>query len=284
MRKVYVSAPCGGTRGRDFRFFQEASLLGDVHLLLWPAGQEEKVSGEAELFTPEEREYLARSIRYIREVHPAGEIFDPDAPPFPDLPAGSTGPVSGEGPLWFYRKEEDSPARRDFCRSRGLEPVPCPPERLEGYPPAPSGEGTDTASGERKKVLVTGCFDLFHTGHVRFFEEVSRFGDLYVVIGSDRNVRLLKGEGRPLFREEERRYIIQSIRYVRESLVSTGSGWMDAEPEIHRLKPDIYAVNEDGDVPEKREFCEKEGLTYLILKRTPREGLPARSSTQLRGF
>jgi len=284
MRKVYVSAPCSGTRGRDFRFFEEASLLGEVHLLLWPAGQEEKVSGKAELLTPEEREYLARSIRYIREVHPSGEIFDPDAPPFSDLPVPPAGPASGEGALWFYHQREDSPARRDFCRNRGLEPVPCAPERLERYPSGSSGEGADSDPPGRKKVLVTGCFDLFHTGHIRFFEEVSRFGDLYVVIGSDRNVRLLKGEGRPLFREEERRYIIQSIRFVRESLISTGSGWMDAEPEIHRLRPDIYAVNEDGDVPEKREFCEKEGLTYLILKRTPKEGLPVRSSTQLRGY
>ncbi len=42
----------------------------------------------------------------------------------------------------------------------------------------------------RKKVVVTGCYDWFHSGHVRFFEEVSGYGDLYVVAGSDENVRL----------------------------------------------------------------------------------------------
>ena len=50
------------------------------------------------------------------------------------------------------------------------------------------------------------------------------------------------------------------------------------------LKPDIYAINEDGDVPEKREFCRIHGLEYRVLKRVPRAGLPRRESTRLRGF
>ncbi len=59
---------------------------------------------------------------------------------------------------------------------------------------------------------------------------------------------------------------------------------MDAEPEIDRIKPDRYAVNEDGDKPEKREFCEQHDLEYVVLKRVPKEGLPRRESTHLRGF
>ena len=78
--------------------------------------------------------------------------------------------------------------------------------------------------------------------------------------------------------------MISAIRYVKLALITTGWGWLDAEPEIARLKPDIYLVNEDGDKPEKREFCEAHGLRYVVLKRTPKEGLPRRSSTNLRGF
>jgi hypothetical protein len=59
---------------------------------------------------------------------------------------------------------------------------------------------------------------------------------------------------------------------------------MDAEPEIAQIRPHIYAVNEDGDKPEKRAFCAEHGLEYVVLKRTPKEGLPRRSSTDLRGF
>jgi glycerol-3-phosphate cytidylyltransferase-like family protein len=108
--------------------------------------------------------------------------------------------------------------------------------------------------------------------------------DLDVVVGSDDNVRLLKGEGHPLFPQEERRYMVQSIRFVTQALISTGSGWMDAEPEIERTRPDIYIVNEDGDNPEKREICKQHGLEFVVLKRGPKPGLPRRQSTDLRGF
>jgi cytidyltransferase-like protein len=44
---------------------------------------------------------------------------------------------------------------------------------------------TSPVSPQRKKVIVTGCYDCFHSGHVRFFEEASALGDLYVVVGRD---------------------------------------------------------------------------------------------------
>jgi hypothetical protein len=59
---------------------------------------------------------------------------------------------------------------------------------------------------------------------------------------------------------------------------------MDAETEIDQLKPDMYAVNEDGNQPEKHEFCRAHGLEYVVLKRQPKPGLPPRQSTDLRGF
>jgi len=136
----------------------------------------------------------------------------------------------------------------------------------------------------RKKVIVTGCYDWLHTGHVRFFEEVSEYGDVYAVVGHDRNIELLKGKGHPQFPQEERRFVVGSLKYVKQALISTGDGWMDAAPEIDRIKPDMYAVNEDGDKPEKRAFCEQHGIEYLVLKRLPKPGLTPRSSTDLRGF
>jgi glycerol-3-phosphate cytidylyltransferase-like family protein len=87
-----------------------------------------------------------------------------------------------------------------------------------------------------------------------------------------------------MFSQDERRYMVQSVRYVKQALISTGQGWMDAEPEIAMIKPDMYAVNEDGDKPEKREFCQAHDIQYVVLKRTPKEGLPRRQSTDLRGF
>jgi cytidyltransferase-like protein len=133
-------------------------------------------------------------------------------------------------------------------------------------------------------VIVTGCYDWLHSGHVRFFEEVSALGDLYAVVGQDANIEFLKGKGHPLFSEQERQYMVQSVRFVKQALISSGMGWLDAEPEIELIKPDIYAVNEDGDKPEKLEYCKAHGIEYRILKRLPKDGLPRRLSTELRGF
>jgi cytidyltransferase-like protein len=150
-------------------------------------------------------------------------------------------------------------------------------------PPFIQRPATPPVTG-RKKVIVTGCYDWLHTGHVRFFEEVSEYGDVYAVVGHDANIELLKGKGHPQFPQEERRFLVGSLRFVKEAMISTGTGWMDAEPEIAHVKPEIYAVNEDGDKTEKRDFCQTHGIEYLVLKRLPKPGLTRRSSTDLRGF
>jgi hypothetical protein len=43
-------------------------------------------------------------------------------------------------------------------------------------------------------------------------------------------------------------------------------------------------VNEDGDRPEKKQYCEAHGIEYRVLKRIPKDGLPRRAGTELRGF
>ena len=47
-----------------------------------------------------------------------------------------------------------------------------------------------------KKVFVSGCYDMLHSGHVAFFEEAASYGDLYVGIGSDKTIYELKSEKR----------------------------------------------------------------------------------------
>jgi cytidyltransferase-like protein len=180
-------------------------------------------------------------------------------------------------------QSNDAPAKRSFCDARGLNYRVVAGEELQGFPRNQSASSRTSSSG-KKKVIVTGCYDWFHSGHVRFFEEVSELGELYVVVGHDANIRLLKGEGHPMYSEDERRYMVGSIRHVHQAFVSTGDGWLDAQPQIEQIKPHIYAVNEDGDRPEKREYCAAHGIEYRVLKRLPRAGLPKRQSTDLRGF
>jgi cytidyltransferase-like protein len=133
----------------------------------------------------------------------------------------------------------------------------------------------------RKKVMVSGCYDLLHSGHIRFLELAAEYGDLYVRIGTDENIRLLKGHA-PKFNEAERLYIVGALKFVTEVKLSSGSGQLDFAPDLLTVKPDIFIVNEDGNSAEKRSLCTSLGIEYLVLPRTPKEGLPVRSSTAIK--
>jgi cytidyltransferase-like protein len=266
-----VSGAFDDLRSRDVRFLQQASQLGRLTVLLWPDEAVRRLEGRPPEFPLAERLYLLASLRFVGRVLPMQGEVEPEGLPV----------VDGYRPdLWVMRAGEDSPGRRRFCDSQGIDPQVIPDSWLAGFP---LPDLPDPPPG-RKKVIVTGCYDWLHSGHVRFFEVVSRLGNLYVSLGSDATVRELKGEGHPLLSQQERRYMVQAVRFVRAAFVASGSGYLDAAPEIADLQPDIYAVNEDGDRPEKREFCAQHGIEYVVLERAPKPGLPGRQSTHLRGY
>ena len=132
-----------------------------------------------------------------------------------------------------------------------------------------------------KKVFVSGCYDLLHSGHVEFFRQASQYGDLYVGIGSDATILHYKGH-RTLYNEKDRLFMVKAIRYVKDAYINTGSGIMDFIPTVDFLKPNVLVVNEDGASEEKRKFCEERGMEYIVLKRNPYEGLEAHSSTAIK--
>ena len=132
-----------------------------------------------------------------------------------------------------------------------------------------------------KRVFVSGCYDLLHSGHVEFFRQAAQYGDLYVGIGSDATILDYKHH-KTVYSEQERLFMVKSIRYVKDAYINAGSGIMDFIPTVDFLKPDILLVNEDGDKEEKRRFCEERGIEYVVLRRDPHEGLTARSSTDLK--
>jgi len=132
---------------------------------------------------------------------------------------------------------------------------------------------------KEKKVMVSGCYDLLHGGHIAFFKTAAAYGKLYVFLGQDKNVLQLKGKA-PYFSEQERKFIVGSCRYVEEAAVSSGMGMLDFEPDMRRLKPDIFIVNHDGHTPDKARLCAELGVEYIVLERIPEEGLPARSSSE----
>ena len=80
-----------------------------------------------------------------------------------------------------------------------------------------------------KKVFVTGCFDLLHSGHVAFLTEAAEYGEVYVGIGSDQTVYHLKGRY-PVNNQDERKYMLEALKCVKRCSINSGSGIME-----HRL-------------------------------------------------
>lgn len=130
-------------------------------------------------------------------------------------------------------------------------------------------------------VFVSGTFDLTHSGHFTFFKEASKYGDLYVGMGSDDSIERYKGK-KPVYNEAERLFMVRSCRYVKDAFINSGEGNLDWIDDIIKLDPDIMIVNEEQNNESKRRICEHRGIKYIVLKRTQIDGLPARSTTQLR--
>lgn len=269
-RRVVISRSLDNLQSPDVRFLQEAARLGSVHLDLWSDALVRSATGQAPFFPEQERLFLAQSLRNVDtaalvERHPRATL--------PEL--------AGRSATLAVPETEDDPDLRARCLALGIDYRVIGADQLAGFPPM--SDSPDAPHGG-KRVVVTGCFDWLHSGHVRFFLDAAALGELYVIVGSDRNVGLLKGPGHPLRGQEERRYMVGAVRCVHRSLISTGHGWMDAEPEIDAIAPHVYVVNKDGDQQEKRDFCRAHGLDYLVLERKPHANLPRRTSTELRGY
>lgn len=255
MEIVHLPTAYDGDCFELMRGVEQCSRRGEVHVWLFGDALMEEVLGQAPRFPLAERRYVVESVRGVESVR------DLDSAEGLALPEGEVWVIEGDVAGRMFPDAE-------VIRREAVDDVPA----------------VHWERGEGKRVVVTGCFDYLHSGHVRFFEEASDYGELHVVVGSDANVRLLKGPSLPMFPEWRRQYAVSRLRMVAGAHISSGSGWMDAEPEIAQIQPDFYVVNEDGDRPEKRDFCLSHGLEYVVLSRTPKPGLPVRSSTQLRGF
>ncbi len=266
---VVVEASLDNLGSDDVRFLEEAAALGPLTVRIPSDDLLASLTGAAPLFPAVERLFLAESIRFVERA----EVVDRPVVEAMDA-------IAADGAVLAVREEDEDPAVRAAAAAAGVAFHVMTHAARAGFPvpdPAAPPPGAPRA-------IITGCYDWLHSGHIRFFMDAAAYGALYAVVGSDRNVELLKGAGHPLQREEERRYMVGAVKSVHQCLVSSGSGWMDAEPEIDLIRPASYVVNHDGDQPEKRAFCAEHGIGYVVLERKPHAGLPARSSTALRGF
>ena len=134
------------------------------------------------------------------------------------------------------------------------------PKILREAPILPEGPTLNTSP----KVLVTGFFDLLNSGQVSFLREAAKYGDLYVGVGSDRTFEELKGR-QPVCSEQERLYMVKSVRHVKDAFINSGSGILDFLTELDRLQPDILVVNRDAADDLKRRICAERGIKYISI-------------------
>jgi len=98
------------------------------------------------------------------------------------------------------------------------------------------------AQGE-SVVSTNGCFDLLHSGHIRYLAEAARLGDILIVgVNADATVRKLKGEGRPLQNEADRALIIAALACVDYSFVFPED---DPRAFLEILKPRFHVKGGD---------------------------------------
>lgn len=95
-----------------------------------------------------------------------------------------------------------------------------------------------------KVVLVGGCFDILHLGHIIFLEKARKKGDkLVVLLESDKRVRELKGEGRPIHTQKDRARVLSAIKSV-DKIISLPSDMKDGDYDklVKRIRPSFIAT------------------------------------------
>ena len=94
-----------------------------------------------------------------------------------------------------------------------------------------------------KIVFTNGCFDVLHVGHVELLEKAKSFGD-YLIVGlnSDKSVRELKGEGRPIMNDISRKRVLEAMEFVDEVVVYDDPSVLET---VKKIKPNVLVKGGD---------------------------------------
>ena len=123
----------------------------------------------------------------------------------------------------------------------------------------------------RRLVFTNGCFDLLHAGHVRYLQQARELGEaLAVGLNSDRSVRELKGEGRPINRQDDRAEVLAALGCVDYVVIFDGKRATDV---LRTVRPHVYAkggdYTPDSLDPEERAALAEAGSGIKILPLVP---------------
>lgn len=98
-------------------------------------------------------------------------------------------------------------------------------------------------SSGKKVVATNGCFDILHVGHVRYLQETKKYADYSIVLlNSDKSVKLIKGESRPINNENDRAEILCALSCVDYVVMFDETSPRDL---LDQIKPDVYTKGAD---------------------------------------
>jgi rfaE bifunctional protein nucleotidyltransferase chain/domain len=93
------------------------------------------------------------------------------------------------------------------------------------------------------KVWVNGTFDVLHIGHITLLEFASSFGDLRVGLDTDKRVKELKGESRPFNNQDDRKKMLESLKFVKEVVLFDSR--QELIDSVKEYQPDIMVIGDD---------------------------------------
>ena len=120
---------------------------------------------------------------------------------------------------------------------------------------------------KKKIVLVGGCFDLLHYGHISFLKQAKSLGDyLVVALESDENVKRMKGNARPIHTQVQRKQMLETLSCVDEVIaLPPMQGDRDYGNFVQKIKPTIIAITQ-GDTAKDKKLAQAKNIGARIFE------------------
>jgi len=132
----------------------------------------------------------------------------------------------------------------------------------------------------KKSVLVGGCFDIVHLGHIEFLEKAKKEGEvLIVLLESDENIKKSKGDSRPINKLDDRAHFLSKLRDVDYVVKFPGiKNDGDYDELVRRINPSVIAITEgDKRIDNKKRQAEEVGAKLIEVSKL----IPQQSSSQI---
>lgn len=132
---------------------------------------------------------------------------------------------------------------------------------------------------DKKTVVVGGCFDIVHLGHITFLEKAKNKGELLIVLlESDENIKIKKGTNRPINNQENRAIFLTKLKMVDVIIKIPMMKDSDYLKIIKELKPQIIAVTEnDNNLENKQKQAKLVGVKLIVVSKL----IPSHSTTRV---